>query len=193
MLLKKTFLMAALAVAPMAQSAVIIDIVESGADVVATATGTINTAGLTFVSSASTTVGVTPSVSRIRAGTGSAIDLYSVTFTSSSAIGSSSSFTAASSGTGSVFGISSSTLLDLPSGYVSGAAINSTATWNSTTFAGLGLTQGSYDFTWGAGGNADSITVNVGAVPEPSAYAAIAGVSLLGFAAWRRRRVVAQS
>ena len=191
--LKKALLLTALAVAPAAQSAVIIDIVESGANVVATATGSINTAGLTFFSAASTSVGVRPATPRIRAGTGSATDLYNVAFTSSSAIGSGSSFTAASSGTGSVFGISSSTTLNLPSGYVSGAAINSTATWNSTTFAGLGLTEGSYDFTWGAGGNADSITVNVGAVPEPSAYAAIAGVSLMGFAAWRRRRVVAQS
>jgi len=31
--------------------------------------------------------------------------------------------------------------------------------------------------------------VSIAAIPEPSTYAAIAGVAMLGFAAWRRRRV----
>lgn len=35
------------------------------------------------------------------------------------------------------------------------------------------------------------ISLNVSAVPEPSTYAAIAGVAMLGFAGWRRRRQLA--
>ena len=176
-----------LCVSGMTQAGVVITVMESGVDVVASSSGSINTAGLTFFSGASTSVGVRPSSSRVRVGTGSATDLYTVTLHNSPAIGTGSSFTSASSGTGPIFGISTTTTLNLPSGYTSGSAISSTATWANTTFAGLGLTAGSYVFDWGAGGTADSITVNVGAVvPEPSVYASVAGLLALGFVAVRR-------
>ena len=181
--------LASLCALNLSQAGVVITVMESGADVVADSAGSINTAGLTFVSAASTTVGVRPSSSRIRVGTGSATDLYSVTFNNSSSIGSGSSFIAASSGTGPVFGISTSTTLNFPIGYVSGTDISSTATWSDTTLAGLGLTPGSYVFDWGADGTADNITVNVGVVvPEPSAYAGAAGFLVLAFAVFRRHQ-----
>lgn len=40
--------------------------------------------------------------------------------------------------------------------------------------------------------SAESVGVPVTPVPEPSAYAALAGVAVLGFAAWRRRRATTQ-
>jgi hypothetical protein len=46
------------------------------------------------------------------------------------------------------------------------------------TLASLGLTPGTYVYTWGTGVDADSLTVNVEAVPEPAIWA----MMLLGFA-----------
>ncbi len=45
------------------------------------------------------------------------------------------------------------------------------------------LNQGLTDESWGL----DNVTVSVSAVPEPSEYAAVAGLGLVGFALWRRR------
>jgi len=76
--------------------------------------------------------------------------------------------TYASSSTGDTFGVvGSSGFLLLPAGYVSGSFISGTDTWDDTTIAGLGLTPGTYDYTWGADG---SLAVNIGIepVPEPS-------------------------
>ena len=58
--------------------------------------------------------------------------------------------------------------LFVPGGYVSGSPLSNTATWENTTYAFLGLSPGSYVYTWGTGPSADSLTVNV-VVPEPSA------------------------
>lgn len=77
--------------------------------------------------------------------------------------------------------------LILPSNYVSGAALAGTATYASATFASLRLTQGSYVFNVI---NGDTITVNVGAVPEPATWALMTlGMGAVGFAMRRRRRV----
>jgi hypothetical protein len=36
----------------------------------------------------------------------------------------------------------------VPSGYVSGTSLSDTATWDNTTIAGLGLTGGTYTYSW---------------------------------------------
>jgi hypothetical protein len=50
------------------------------------------------------------------------------------------------------------------------------------SFTELNTSFGNFFTDGGSGG------ITVGAVPEPSTYAVIAGASLLGFAVWRRRR-----
>lgn len=103
-------------------------------------------------------------------------------------LGSGTAFTAANSATGgdSYIGIQAGSLL-LPVGETSGT-FNSTATWNTHTFASLGLTDGnSLSITWDEG--RESLTVNVGtvAVPEPSTYAAITSLVCMGAVIYRRR------
>jgi hypothetical protein len=48
----------------------------------------------------------------------------------------------------------------------------------------MGLTPGTYVYTWGSGANADSVTINISAVPEASTWAmmlaGLAGLSYLG-------------
>ena len=59
-------------------------------------------------------------------------------------------------------------------------SLSGSATWDSQTFSSLGVTPGTYKWTWGSGANADSFTLNIGTagiVPEPSTWA----MMLLGF------------
>jgi hypothetical protein len=74
-------------------------------------------------------------------------------------------------------------------GYQSGAALSGSATYDNATFASLGLMPGSYVYTWGSGANADSLTINIEAVPELSTWAMMAlGFAGLGFVGRRRLR-----
>ena len=51
-----------------------------------------------------------------------------------------------------------------PEGYVSGTVLAlSTDTYNNQTFASLGLTPGTYKYTWGTGIHADDLIVQIGA------------------------------
>lgn len=69
--------------------------------------------------------------------------------------------------------------------------------WTSfahTTLSGLGLIPGSATYSWGSGATADSLTVNIAAVPEidpamgSSALSLVAGV--LAIIERRRRRAM---
>ena len=99
--------------------------------------------------------------------------------------------TEASSSTGDTFGYGG---LDqdllLPNGYVSGSFISGTDTWDDTTLAALGLTPGTYNYTWGSGVDG-SFTSNVGIapVPEPSSLGLMSLVVLaIAFPLLRHRR-----
>jgi hypothetical protein len=72
----------------------------------------------------------------------------------------------------------------LPLGYTADQPLSGTTTWNNTTFAGLGITPGTY--TWSLGGT-DSVVIQ--AVPEPATcMMALAGLGFAGYSMFRRRK-----
>jgi VPDSG-CTERM motif len=80
-------------------------------------------------------------------------------------------------------------ILTVPQGYVSGSALSSTATWNFTTFASLGVTPGTYVWAWGTGLPNQNFTLVIGGtgVPDGGTTVSLLGCALLGLAALRRK------
>jgi hypothetical protein len=72
-----------------------------------------------------------------------------------------------SSSSGSLFGIvqtsgpSGPREVLVPSGYVSGTVISGSMTYNSQTIAGMGLTTGTYTWSWGTGGNVSTLVMTI--------------------------------
>ena len=52
--------------------------------------------------------------------------------------------------------------LFVPQGYVSGAALSDSMTFNNATFASLGVTPGTYVWTWGTGLPNQNFTLMIG-------------------------------
>jgi hypothetical protein len=69
--------------------------------------------------------------------------------------------------TGSMFGIltggASGRTIVVPDGYVSGTTISGSTTYANQTIAGMGLSGGTYTWSWGSGPNASSLTMTIGA------------------------------
>jgi hypothetical protein len=175
-----------------AEASVVIDISEVGGNVVTTGSGAVDLAGLSFSSSASDAGFVFASFGSVAVGSSSPGDLYS------GAIG------PASFGAGGFiipFGQSGDLLglfgnffpaeILVPNGYVSGTSLSGSSTYVGQTFASLGLTPGTYLYTWGSGPTADSLTVEIGAaaIPESGIWAMMMlGFAALGFASFRAAR-----
>ena len=142
-----------------------IKITESGGDVIVSAVGSMNIAGLTFLETSSTAQGINSSSSFLEVSTGP-IDLYqSISGPSSFGTG---NFTFPSSGSGDRFGIRfGASSLAVPAGYVSGTSLAGTSIFTGKSFAQLGLVPGYYTWTWGSGNNADSLTIKVADAPTP--------------------------
>ena len=173
----------------------VVNLTEFGGDVVATGSGTIDTAALTLR-------GTFAAAPELIAADGLAIfGHYNVS-------GSTGSFYSGISGpatfgngggifpnlgTGDLVGIYAFAFHEmvLPARYVSGSLLSSSNTWTGQSFRSLGLTPGTYTWTWGAGVNADSFKMNIGtsAVPEPASFVMLGtgAAVVLGYA--RRRNV----
>jgi hypothetical protein len=72
----------------------------------------------------------------------------------------------------------------VPLDYASNSPLNATMTFENETFATLGLTEGTYTWTWSTDGNNDSMTVNI--IPEPAT--SLLGALTFAAAFLRRRR-----
>jgi VPDSG-CTERM motif len=77
----------------------------------------------------------------------------------------------------------------VPQGYVSGVAISNTMTFNNETLASLGLTPGTYIWSWGTGLPNQNFTLIIGGagVPDGGTTISLLGFGLLGLAALRRK------
>jgi VPDSG-CTERM motif len=162
---------------------------QVGSDVVATGSGPLDLTGLTLVVTyASLPAQIFPVLGQIVTGSGGATDGYQGSINGPTSFGGV-FFTFASSGSGDSVGIfrDTSTLL-VPSGYVSGNALSDSATYNNATFASLGVTPGTYVWTWGAGANQNfTLVIGVAGVPDGGTTVSLLGFGLLGLTALRRK------
>jgi hypothetical protein len=193
----------ALCLSQTAKASVVFNFVQVGADVVATGSGSFDTADLIHDTTISNVapfvqftnpnmdIGSTATVFRYD-------DFTNFIPAGPSGFGTNTTPINASSGTGDNFGFGEFVLIPsphpglivVPTTYVSGSQLSGTATWDNTTLAALNLQPGSYTWTWGSGPTADSFTLNVGSanVPEPGSLGLLA-IAVLGlFANGRPKR-----
>ena len=162
---------------------------QMGSNFVANGSGAFNLTGLTFSGSAGAdSVGINANLGIVLIGTLTAFlteDQYGG-FTGPTSFGSGSAqFPDTISGDF----VAISGLLSVPQGYVSGSALSNSMTFNSATFASLGLTPGTYVWTWGTGLPNQNFTLVIGrgTVPDAGSTVSLLGFALLGLAALRRK------
>ena len=79
--------------------------------------------------------------------------------------------------------------LYVPQGYVSNTALSNSMTFNSATLDSLGVTPGTYVWSWGTGLPNQNFTLIIGGagVPDGGSTVSLLGYGLLGLAALRRK------
>ena len=162
---------------------------QIGSNVVANGSGAINLTGLTFVISGADNPGIVPFSGVISTGPfASMIDGYRG-FTGPMDFGSGAG-ALPNTASGDFVGISGVGLgLFVPLNYISGTALSDSMTFNNATFASLGVTPGTYVWTWGTGLPNQNFTLIIGraGVPDGGSTVSLLGCALLGLAALRRR------
>ena len=163
---------------------------QVGANVVATGSGVLDFGPLTFNSFVSKQAQIDPSGGTMVTGLQNVVfnlsDIYtgSITGPTSFGIG---GLTNASSGSGFLVGINGA--LDqiiIPPGIFSNQPLPGTATYDNATIASLGLTPGTYEWTWGTGAD-QNFTLVIGTVPDGGSTVSLLGFALLGLVALRRK------
>jgi len=76
-------------------------------------------------------------------------------------------------------------LISVPQGSVSGN-LSDSSTYLGATFASLGVTPGTYVWTWGTGPN-QNFTLQIGSVPDAGSTLPLLSFALLGLAVLRRK------
>jgi hypothetical protein len=184
-----------------AQAGYTVTLRQVGPDVVATGSGAIDLTGLTVSRSFFQNPGIKP-FGRILVGpafiatgpTSSSVHPYFGAITGPGHFGSSANLTLASSGSGSMVGISArpelafQTMLSVPTGYVSGTALANSATYSGQTFVTLGVTPGTYVWKWGTGANQNftlqiepPVTTNITNFSTRASVQTGQGVTIAGF------------
>jgi len=172
-------------------ASIVINIVESGGNVEASYSGSIDlgaTTGLFFSGSGSGFSGYVPNSGAIGFTTDTSAQ-YTIDLSSWTAFGTG-GFGNWDTSSGDALDLFANPVLGVPFGYISGTSISGSATKNGSSFVSLGFTPGSYVSTFSNGSNTDSITVNIGAVPVPAAVW-LFGSGLLGLVGIARRKKAA--
>jgi hypothetical protein len=137
---------------------------QVGPNVVVTGSGTIDLTGLSFLFGGTATPSISPNTGSLSVGPSASVDAYSAI--SGPASFGTGGFTFANGGSGDVVGLQGLLLL-VPQGYFSGNPLSGTATYDNATFASLGITPGTYTWTWGTG--VDSFMLQIGPTGVPDA------------------------
>ncbi|MCU6456115.1 PEPxxWA-CTERM sorting domain-containing protein [Sphingomonas sp. A2-49] len=166
-----------------ADAAVVVTINQVGSNVVATTSGTLDLSGLTNVGSFALALSLRPTAGYIGTGATANAGVTGYSGLIGPAAFGTGADTSATSGTGLGFALNASAfgapLVFVPTGYVSGSSLAGTALFAGRTFATLGLTAGSYVFRSAA----DTVTINIGAVPETASWIMmILGIGAIGYA-----------
>ena len=161
---------------------------QVGLNVVANGSGAFNLTGLTFFGRGVESTKLQASRAQIITGAVFDADFYTGR-TGPTSFGSGGIFFADAS-IGEILGLSQDRVgnrfLLVPAGYVSGTALSSGSTWTNATFASLGVTPGTYVWSWGDGAN-QRFTLRIGGagVPDSGSTVCLLGCALLGLAAFR--------
>lgn len=170
----------------------VVKLVQQGKNVVATGSGAFDLSGLSLYATGPGDAGIVPNSSEIGTGPLSAsLDVYTAIFTGPTSFGSGTGILA-SSGSGDLAIIEAvDGVMAVPAGYISEANLLGTSTYDNADFASLGVTPGTYVWTWGTGAD-QSFTLDIVSavtVPEPAALGMFGfGVLLVGAFVGLRRR-----
>ena len=161
---------------------------QVGPNVIATGSGSLTDLdGLTlqFDGNPPPLINPAPPGPNVRVGATASAKFYLGEFVVNGSLGSINQTTFATSGSGPIFGYTGS-FLALPFSYSLGTQLASTATWENTTIAALGLNPGTTaNISWNSGSRSMLVSV----VPEPvTSMMALAGIACGGFSMWRRRK-----
>jgi hypothetical protein len=163
-----------------AQAGYMVTLQQVGSNVVATGSGAINLTGLTFSGTGGFDAEINGSTAFIITGNGASLNVYTG-FTGPTSFGSGSGVLA-SIFSGDGVGIAESAgEIFVPFGYVSGAALSDSSTYNNATLSSLGVTPGIYEWTWGTGANQNfTLDAVAPAVPDSGSTFGLLLVALGG-------------
>jgi len=165
----------------------VVTLEQVGSNVDATGSGAIDLVGLSFLINTSGGPGLAPDASIIATGPLAVDDVFAGTFSGPTSFGSGAR-AAATTGAGDLVAFLGVVRLAVPSGYTSDTPLSDTAIYDTATFASLGVTPGTYVWTWGTGAD-QSFKLEIGTTPLPAALPLFAtGLGAMGLFGWRRKR-----
>lgn len=140
----------------------IVTLQQVGPNVVAIGSGAIDLTNLTFKGSFPGPAGIEPDQAFLGFPFSPQVSRY-IGVSGPTSFGAGSLFTNASSSSGDSVDIwGGLAAVQVPVNYVSNTLLSDSATWDNATFSSLGVTPGTYEWTWGTGLGNQNFTVQIG-------------------------------